>query len=83
MSLIVRLQLKNNVNQNVYENIRFYSDSQLKIKMHQYKKIFENFAKTIKRLRRVFILMKRFFFTFFFFIFFNIFVKNSVIQKYS
>ena len=82
MSLIVRLQLKNNVNQNVYKNIRFYSNSQLKIKMHQYKKIFKNFAKTIKRLRCVFVLIKRFFFHVFFFIFFNIFVKNNVIQKY-
>ena len=66
MSLIVCLQLKNNVDQNVYENIYFYSNSQLKIKMHQYKNFFENFAKTIKRLRYVFVLMKQFFFTFFF-----------------
>ena len=62
MSLIVCLQLKNNVDQNVYENIRCYLNLQLKIKMHQYKKFFENFAKTIKRLRRVFVFIKRFFF---------------------
>ena len=82
MSLIVRLQLKNKIDQNVYKNIRFYSNSQLKIEMHQYKNFFENFAKTIKRLRYVFVLMKRFFFTLFF-ISFNIFVKDNVIRKYS